>query len=635
MFRLRVWMLWTVAIVIAPLAPASAQFGGGGLEDGFGGGYGYVPPAPQPQLPAVQLAADYVNQPMPQLEERRAVEAILQKRVHCQFVDTPLDVALSRIGAQANVTMFVNNRALEDVGLSTDTPVTFQVRNTRLRTALQLMLREMDLTFRVEPGRIEVTTPEEAESDLRTAYYPCDDLLTIYNGNQPDFDPLIQLVTTTVEPEDWEELGGPGSVQPANGGLVVSQMDHVHYKVRLLLAALRQARALSSDNYDPTPIEMGSQRFFREQTQARLSVIYSDFNVRDTPLEKVVQMLSQRTGVQILINNRSLEDVGLSTDVPVTGDWRETTALTALGDILTELDLAPQYYDELLVITTPEEAERELVRKVYPIRDFFAKESWMPGGDPFEGDSTQRQKASRHYVADYDSVIQLLTTTIEPESWEELGGPGAIQPLAESDALVISTVEEIHAKVEQLLREVRAGRIAPVPSPEETTGLGSYMPLPLPVSDQTVDRTHRVEGVDDGRRLAQIAQDLQQGIAPGSWDGQKRYIVTLGTNQLVVRHNAQVQREISGQLRRIARENGAGQTVRANRYDEPTIAPRTTPHGGGGFFQADGANSADPFAAPPNADPFDGSQDPFGSGDPFGGPDNRFAGPGDDDPFGS
>ncbi len=65
-------------------------------------------------------------------------------------------------------------------------------------------------------------------------------------GVQPDFDQLIELITTTVEPESWEELGGPGSIAPfsTNLSLVVSQTQEVHDRLADLLEQLRRLQDL-------------------------------------------------------------------------------------------------------------------------------------------------------------------------------------------------------------------------------------------------------------------------------------------------------------------------------------------------------------------------------------------------------
>jgi len=65
-------------------------------------------------------------------------------------------------------------------------------------------------------------------------------------GVQADFDPLIELITTTIAPQSWDEVGGPGSVQgfDTNLSLVVSQTQDVHEKIADLLEQLRRLQDL-------------------------------------------------------------------------------------------------------------------------------------------------------------------------------------------------------------------------------------------------------------------------------------------------------------------------------------------------------------------------------------------------------
>ncbi len=65
-------------------------------------------------------------------------------------------------------------------------------------------------------------------------------------GSLADFDTLIELITTTVEPDTWEDLGGPGTLQgfPTNLSLVVSQTQEIHEKVADLLTQLRRLQDL-------------------------------------------------------------------------------------------------------------------------------------------------------------------------------------------------------------------------------------------------------------------------------------------------------------------------------------------------------------------------------------------------------
>jgi hypothetical protein len=54
---------------------------------------------------------------------------------------------------------------------------------------------------------------------------------------------------------------------------------------------------------------------------------------------------------------------------------------------------------------------------------------------------------------DFDTLIEAIQSTIEPESWENTGGRGSIAPLG--GMLVISQTAAIHKKIETLLRDLR------------------------------------------------------------------------------------------------------------------------------------------------------------------------------------
>jgi hypothetical protein len=95
-----------------------------------------------------------------------------------------------------------------------------------------------------------------------------------------------------------------------------------------------------------------------------------------------------------------------------------------------------------LVITSPEKASSVLVTRVYPIVDLVT----MPG----EGNA--------QLCFDYDSLIELITTTISPTSWDEVGGPGSISPHESTCTLVFNQTRDVHQQVEALLIAIRAAR---------------------------------------------------------------------------------------------------------------------------------------------------------------------------------
>ncbi|WP_425616826.1 hypothetical protein NA78x_000486 [Anatilimnocola sp. NA78] len=94
-------------------------------------------------------------------------------------------------------------------------------------------------------------------------------------GVQADFDPLIELITSTIEPDSWQDVGGPGSVSgfDTNLSLVVSQRQDIHERIADLLEQLRRLQDLQ------VTIEVRfitvSDRFFE-----RIGIDF-DFNIDD------------------------------------------------------------------------------------------------------------------------------------------------------------------------------------------------------------------------------------------------------------------------------------------------------------------------------------------------------------------
>ena len=57
--------------------------------------------------------------------------------------------------------------------------------------------------------------------------------------------------------------------------------------------------------------------------------------------------------------------------------------------------------------------------------------------------------------ADFDSLIELITSTVDPESWQEVGGPGTISPYSTNHVLVVRQTQEVHEEIRDLLEQLR------------------------------------------------------------------------------------------------------------------------------------------------------------------------------------
>ncbi|MEQ8790688.1 MAG: permease prefix domain 1-containing protein [Pirellulaceae bacterium] len=250
----------------------------------------------------------------------------LKKPIDVDLIETPLSDALSFTVGAAEVQFYLDQRALDDIGLTADAPVSLSLRSISGEMALDLILKQLDLTYVLRSGIVMVTTPEEAEyqmtvrvyklKDLRTemeiakqsdTQHAVEALATLAEESQPrgfgggfgparpveddtlrvpllesmlqllerrdaleatnpeaakkvekefyqlartvlpppaarsPYQEVVELIMTSINPDSWDEVGGPGSIGVFRDKLVVTNSREVHRKIDDLLRQLRES----------------------------------------------------------------------------------------------------------------------------------------------------------------------------------------------------------------------------------------------------------------------------------------------------------------------------------------------------------------------------------------------------------
>jgi general secretion pathway protein D len=238
----------------------------------------------------------------------------------------------------------------------------------------------------------------------------------------------------------------------------------------------------------------------------------------EVPLVKVIDGLSQLAGVNIHLDPRGLEQENVRTDVPVTFNLNQAVSLkSALTLILEPLHLTYTIKDEVLKITSEQIRDGDLIEVVYPVGDlvipipnfvptnnmglqslindaYAAMGAYGPNGgvggpiavvagnQPGQAAGPMAKSINAQQVgmpqggsvpfssggaggpgglggaasADFDSLIDLIVSTVEHESWMENGtGEGEIQPFPTNLSLVISQTQRVHEQIADLLEQLR------------------------------------------------------------------------------------------------------------------------------------------------------------------------------------
>lgn len=498
--------------------------------------------------PAIRLSKDYLQATTKVDRRDLHLRSQLNAGTKMAFIDTPLVEVAQYLKTLHDIDIQFHERALEEVGLGLDVPVTIHLEHVSLRSGLRLLLSQLELTYRIEDGRLIITTPEEAEENQKTVFYPCRELIFVEgpqdgSDDQPDYDSLINLITTIIQPESWSEGSPYDSIQPTQNGIVVSQTEDIQADIAGLFAALLAAKSLPDDGYDPTAIDVNPAG---ETSRRKLAASLNKPGSRrfvDTPLEEVVAVIAEWTGSPVIIDRRSLEDVGVAIDLPITCDIVDGSARDLLRRLQRETELTYSLTNEAIVILTQEAAESNMSTKVYPVRDLvgpqFVPNRIEPTG--FGSISASEGFRFQRYPRDYDSLLSAIAS-IDFDLWEDNGGPGSIQMYDNSAALVVTQTEPVHEKVAALLREIRRDRQAePIPAAEVEAKRNAavWLRYPIPLDDDSEDA------------LGTLARVLAAEVAPETWNNQTANMEKLGKRVLLIKQTPLVHamiRERLGQL---------------------------------------------------------------------------------------
>lgn len=329
-----------------------------------------------------------------------------------------------------------------------------------------------------------------------------------------------------------------------------------------------------------------------EQTIRQALQVTSNFGFNETPLKDVVDHLKGLTKQEFQFDNKALENANIRTDTPITFSARGISAQSAMRLMLHNLDLTWIIKDSVVLITTAEEAENQLITKVYPVYDLIAPRPsfrfegmYVPGmskgefprttstttqnvsgmsgsvggsigggmgGGMFsvpdnsqpanvkrntanaspeqsrpsgtaasgranthqtpssgqagvgQGGSCQMTRSSENeptFMMDMDELIEVLTATVKPTTWVDVGGPGSI--MSTGGMLVISQTQEAHEEIEKLLASLRAVS----PGLRVVTIRATWLQLNLDQLDQLLRSKPGKEGGIDRKALSKMAAE--------------------------------------------------------------------------------------------------------------------------------
>ncbi len=289
---------------------------------------------------------------------------------------------------------------------------------------------------------------------------------------------IARAIMATIERDSWDEVGGYGVLRTAGRALVVTQHPLAHRKIRGLLEALRGDSPMTYVDDLPT----------HESLRRALAADVSIDGV-DLELAEAIDRLGKAAGVTIELDLESLDLEGVSSDTPVTLQLNDTPLETVAKGLLPSADVTIIPRHGRLVLTSRDDAQRELALAVFDVSDLVSDESAT------------------------DALRDLIVAQ-RGEPWWDYGGLGEItSPLP--GRLVIAADDKTLREVERLIAQLHglAAKLAMLRAAD-----------PKSVSNrlfgddpnEVITRFYRVETTI----AADVARLLPQLVAEGTWQSE-------------------------------------------------------------------------------------------------------------------
>ena len=293
------------------------------------------------------------------------IEAALDEVTDIAFRENPIGDVVDYISQVHNIPILFDLRSLQDYDISPDDEVTLVVGDIQLRSALELLLKDVSgeqLDYVIQNEVLTITTRKHADSVLETRVYNLRYLAPTYTPED------VARVVRSIRPwtwlaEDASLQSGMGvgaddaghvditvdqrffaTVEPLPDAIVVTQSQRIHREIVDLLEQLHRGNPVS-------PTTANIEAAINEQLDQPV-----EWEFVNLALAEALRLLSVDCGVNIVLDKSALELTGISASEEVSIVLSGITLRSALRILLSDVggvELTYVIEDEVIKVTTP------------------------------------------------------------------------------------------------------------------------------------------------------------------------------------------------------------------------------------------------------------------------------------------
>lgn len=372
----------------------------------------------------------------------------LDKRLDWNLEAVPLETVVRKLREQTGLTIVVPPKSLESAGLEADQPFSLKAKNMSLRAGLNHLLRDLDLAWGFDVGKLVIASSEEAAALMTTETYSLTELLSKGTGREKkaNLERIIDTALQSISPDSWEDAGGNGTISAKGSRLVARQTLRVHEQLERLFSHMKEAKEIFHAK-DPEVTSIASWRIDEPEGKELKRCLSKPaaWPFEEGSVGELVAFLEAKHGVTVLVDDESLAMAEMTRDQVLSAKIKGLTLGQGLTRLLRTRGLCWFVKDESIFITTRDrESDDNLAieTRLYYLADL----------------SDRKRKGDR---IELDSLIEIIMSHFAPTTWPD--GTGPILESTLFGALIIPQTREVHEQIAEFfatLRRLRRDDIA-------------------------------------------------------------------------------------------------------------------------------------------------------------------------------
>ena len=313
----------------------------------------------------------------------------------------PAEMGLRAFQESLPIPVFIDVRALEEIGLASDVPVKLTAGHSRLQDQLDEALNPIDLSWCTTQTVLVVSSKEALEDSFADPRF--------YRIATPrgDFTSVMQRLMQISE-DSWDVFGGRGSIVPLAG------LGPVY--------AIRQSPVVHRELCKAFQMQSAPHQYGHPLDLRSISI-----SMEAAPISDILKAISEQIDKPIE-ESSGLVEFGISlSDTRMDIELENVSAKDALDLVLSQVKCTWMEDEQKIAIEAMKDAEKAL--------------------------STQRLSIQMGAM-NANQVINAVQICVAPDAWEVLGGEGAMS-VARPGLYVIRQGQPAMREVEQFVRDLQ------------------------------------------------------------------------------------------------------------------------------------------------------------------------------------